>query len=137
MRLKDKVVLITGGGSGLGREMGLLFASEGARVGVNDVRPEALGPDHQPRIDCRYDRAAARGGLLRREGRDYRVYQVGRARSGAVRNPRQCDRARLYRYADDRADAGRAKEVGDREYADWANGSAARYRGGGTLSRVR
>jgi NAD(P)-dependent dehydrogenase (short-subunit alcohol dehydrogenase family) len=41
MRLKDKVVLITGGGSGLGREMGLLFASEGAKVGVNDVRPEA------------------------------------------------------------------------------------------------
>src|SRR6266436_3434769 len=41
MRLKDKVVLITGGGSGLGREMGLLFASEGAKVGVNDIRPEA------------------------------------------------------------------------------------------------
>lgn len=41
MRLKDKVVLITGGGSGLGREMGLLFASEGARVGVNDVRSES------------------------------------------------------------------------------------------------
>jgi NAD(P)-dependent dehydrogenase (short-subunit alcohol dehydrogenase family) len=41
MRLKGKVVLITGGGSGLGREMGLLFASEGAKVGVNDVRPEA------------------------------------------------------------------------------------------------
>jgi len=41
MKLKDKVVLITGGGSGLGRETGLLFASEGAKVGVNDVRPEA------------------------------------------------------------------------------------------------
>jgi 3-oxoacyl-[acyl-carrier protein] reductase len=41
MKLKDKVVLITGGGSGLGRETGLLFASEGAKIGVNDVRPEA------------------------------------------------------------------------------------------------
>jgi NAD(P)-dependent dehydrogenase (short-subunit alcohol dehydrogenase family) len=41
MKLKDKIVLITGGGSGLGREMGLLFAREGARIGVNDVRPEA------------------------------------------------------------------------------------------------
>jgi len=41
MRLKDKIVLVTGGGSGIGREMGLLFASEGATVGVNDVRPES------------------------------------------------------------------------------------------------
>jgi 3-oxoacyl-[acyl-carrier protein] reductase len=41
MRFKDKVVLITGSGSGLGREMGLLFASEGAKVGINDIRPEA------------------------------------------------------------------------------------------------
>jgi NAD(P)-dependent dehydrogenase (short-subunit alcohol dehydrogenase family) len=41
MRLKDKIVLVTGGGSGLGREMGLLFAREGAKVGVNDLRPES------------------------------------------------------------------------------------------------
>ena len=41
MKLKDKVVLITGGGSGLGREMGLTFAREGAKVGVNDIRPES------------------------------------------------------------------------------------------------
>ncbi|HEY6418526.1 MAG TPA: SDR family NAD(P)-dependent oxidoreductase [Candidatus Binataceae bacterium] len=41
MKLKDKIVLITGGGSGLGREMGLTFAREGAKIGVNDVRPES------------------------------------------------------------------------------------------------
>ena len=41
MKLKDKIVLITGGGSGLGREMGLTFAREGAKVGVNDIRPES------------------------------------------------------------------------------------------------
>ena len=41
MKLKDKVVLITGGGSGPGREMGLTFAREGASVGVNDIRPES------------------------------------------------------------------------------------------------
>ena len=41
MKLKDKVVLITGGGSGLGREMGLTFAREGATVGVNDIKPES------------------------------------------------------------------------------------------------
>jgi 3-oxoacyl-[acyl-carrier protein] reductase len=41
MKLKDKVVLITGGGSGLGREMGLTFAREGAKIGVNDIRTES------------------------------------------------------------------------------------------------
>ena len=41
MKLKDKTVLITGGGSGLGREMGLTLAREGAKIGVNDIRPES------------------------------------------------------------------------------------------------
>jgi 3-oxoacyl-[acyl-carrier protein] reductase len=41
MKLGGKVVLITGAGSGLGREMGLTFAREGAAVGVNDIRPES------------------------------------------------------------------------------------------------
>ncbi|PXX01666.1 SDR family NAD(P)-dependent oxidoreductase [Mycolicibacterium moriokaense] len=37
MRLKDKVIAITGSGSGLGRESALLFASEGATIMTNDV----------------------------------------------------------------------------------------------------
>ncbi|MCY9659986.1 SDR family NAD(P)-dependent oxidoreductase [Paenibacillus chondroitinus] len=37
MRLQDKVVLITGAGSGIGKSTALLFAQEGATVIVNDL----------------------------------------------------------------------------------------------------
>ncbi len=41
MRLKDKVALITGSGSGIGKSTALLFAQEGAAVIVNDLNKEA------------------------------------------------------------------------------------------------
>ncbi len=41
MRLKDKVALITGAARGIGREIALIFAQEGAHIVIWDVNPEA------------------------------------------------------------------------------------------------
>ena len=42
MRLKDKVVLISGVGPGMGRAIALLFAQEGARVALVARKADAI-----------------------------------------------------------------------------------------------
>ena len=51
MRLKDKVALITGAGSGIGREAAVLFAGEGASVVAVDVA-EAAGRETVSKIEA-------------------------------------------------------------------------------------
>lgn len=40
MKLKDKVVFITGGAGGIGRGMALAMAKEGARIAIVDINEE-------------------------------------------------------------------------------------------------
>ena len=53
MRLKDKVCIITGAGSGMGKRAAEMFAAEGAKVAVFELKETAgrsrRGSDHPRR----------------------------------------------------------------------------------------
>jgi NAD(P)-dependent dehydrogenase (short-subunit alcohol dehydrogenase family) len=51
-RLEDKVCIITGSGSGIGRASALMFAREGATVIVADIRAEAAETTAQAIVDA-------------------------------------------------------------------------------------
>lgn len=53
MKLEDRVALVTGAGSGIGRAIALRFAAEGARVVVNDVVKEAAEKTATELVDGR------------------------------------------------------------------------------------
>src|SRR5262245_62309220 len=43
MRLKDKVAIVTGAASGIGKEIALTFAREGGKVAIADLNKVAAG----------------------------------------------------------------------------------------------
>ncbi len=47
MHFKDKVALVTGGASGIGRETALEFARHGAKVAIFDINQKALEATHE------------------------------------------------------------------------------------------
>ena len=48
--VKDKVVIVTGAGGGIGRDFALAFAREGARVVVNDIGTSVQGDGSDPSL---------------------------------------------------------------------------------------
>ena len=52
MDIKDKVIVITGGGQGLGRAMALVLAAKGAKLALIDLNQEKLDESAQLCIDA-------------------------------------------------------------------------------------
>jgi NAD(P)-dependent dehydrogenase (short-subunit alcohol dehydrogenase family) len=76
MRLRGDVAIVTGGASGIGRAIALLFAEEGAKVVVADLQPESRLDEEAPETVAK----------IVQEGGEALFVQVDVSDSSAVRN---------------------------------------------------
>ncbi len=83
MRLQDKVALITGAGSGIGRESALLFAAEGARIVVADVT-DAAGGETVSQVQARGGQAVYVHADVSRSADCARMVQTAEAQFGRL-----------------------------------------------------
>ncbi len=86
MRLKDRVAIVTGGSSGIGRGIALELAREGARVAVADLQEQPkVGRYHE--TEPRPPTVAGPDRLFRKVlgGENQRHREVTRVRPGGVR----------------------------------------------------
>jgi 3-oxoacyl-[acyl-carrier protein] reductase len=84
VKFKDKVVLVTGGGTGLGRAMCLQFAREGAAVIVNYSKSEERAKEVVDRIDAMGGQAAEIQADVSRDSQARQLIEKAVARFGRL-----------------------------------------------------
>jgi glucose 1-dehydrogenase len=65
VRLKDRVAMVTGSSSGIGRAVAILFAEEGADVVLCDLQPDSRLPEEAPTTEEAVRAAGRRGRFVR------------------------------------------------------------------------
>ena len=108
-QLQDKTAIVTGGGSGIGRAISLLFAREGARVAILDLAPDLAAATleearasgeaeffrcnvaDQAEVDRAFTQVAQRFGPL-----DVLVNNAGISHVGTVETTTEADFDRIY-----------------------------------------
>ncbi|NKC32773.1 SDR family NAD(P)-dependent oxidoreductase [Falsiroseomonas selenitidurans] len=120
MRLQDKVVVVTGGASGIGRAIALLFAREGARVVIGDLT-ETVREGGAPTVQV----IGAEGGTARFRRCDVAVWADVDALVGAA----VAEFGRLDVMVNNAATLGAATKLLETTEADWDHVMAVNAKG--------